>query len=141
MRKRNNPHHIKHDLYDGQPASWASIYRQLGLDPIKHLPVEGLPPRTVQGIKVWITPTPTDRANPDRNARRMVWKSSTHRVIGECPKCKRCMGVSRLIQHTCRPPRQGDTVLDGQDRPGVIDGPRCEWCVMAGVANCRHMGE
>jgi len=63
----------------------------LGLRPGEHLPAAGLPPRVIQGVKVWVamSAAPTGR------------KSATHRVLAECPLCGKVLSVGRLHQHKC----------------------------------------
>lgn len=42
---------------------------------------------------------------------------------------------------TCHPNLKADkVVVDRQGRTGVVDGPRCSWCISEGVARCRHLG-
>lgn len=59
-------------------------------------PDAGLPPRMVDGIKVWVNP----RA-PKADRALGVRKSSTHRVMCECPGCGDHMSAGRLFQHRC----------------------------------------
>lgn len=66
----------------------------LGLREKEKLPREGMPPRLIQGIEVWVTPLP----EREKGAR---WKRSTHRVLAKCPTCGRVLSVGRLHQHRC----------------------------------------
>lgn len=59
-------------------------------------PDDGMAPRMVDGIKVWVTP----RA-PAANRQLGIKKSSTHRVMCECPGCGDHMSAGRLFQHKC----------------------------------------
>ena len=55
-----------------------------------HLPVDGINPRQVQGVTVYVL------AAPPSNGR----KSSKHRVMAVCPTCGRHMSAGRLVsQH------------------------------------------
>lgn len=65
----------------------------LGLRYNEKLPVEGMPPRIIQGIKVWVTPL---GPNPTK------YKRSNHRVRAECPTCHRDISAGRLKQHNCK---------------------------------------
>ena len=68
-------------------AHTTEIFRLLGLKG-SHLPKEGMPPRLIQGIEVWVNPfVVTPR------------KSSTHRVMAKCSACGKTMSVGRLHQH------------------------------------------
>jgi hypothetical protein len=33
-----------------------------------------------------------------------------------------------------------EVAVDDAGRVGVVDGPRCEFCIKHGVASCSHMG-
>jgi hypothetical protein len=89
----------------GNPArpSWSAhsgdIMELLGLRRGGHLPVEGMEPRYIQNIKVWVTPV--SLVTTFRNAAGIKHKSSKHRVMAECPQCARQMSVGRLFQHVC----------------------------------------
>jgi len=63
------------------------LYRQLGLDPKRHLPDAGLPPRFIAGTLVWVAPVTTKR------------NRFTHRVICQCPVCGTTLSAGRLFQH------------------------------------------
>jgi hypothetical protein len=66
----------------------------LGLKPTQHLPVEGMPPRLIQGIRIWVEPQKEPGAKVSRRNKR-----STHRVMAECPICLKVMSAGRLHQH------------------------------------------
>lgn len=67
------------------------------------LPLEGMTPRMVQGVNVWVLPfMPKFRKGYDGNPVRV--KSSTHRVMCSCPGCGTAMSVGRLHQHKCVEP-------------------------------------
>lgn len=74
-------------------AQTRDMMRKLGVEG-NYWPDEGMSPRMVDGIKVWVTP----RA-PKAGAG--VRKSSTHRVLCECPGCGDVMSAGRLFQHKC----------------------------------------
>lgn len=82
-----NPHTL--------PARNVDMIKKLGLHTTR-LPDAGMEPQMVDGIKVWVTP----RAEPMDRARG-VRKSSTHRIMCECPKCGHHLSVGRLHQHSC----------------------------------------
>lgn len=77
-----------------RPASSHEVNVMLGLREKEKLPREGMPPRELQGIRVWVTPLP-GRPKGSR------WKRSTHRVLAECPDCRQVVSVGRLAQHEC----------------------------------------
>ena len=68
----------------------AAVMRALHLT---RLPVEGMEPRTVLGVRVWIEPLVMP--NPTR------WKRSTHRLLCVCPLCAWNGSVGRINQHAC----------------------------------------
>jgi hypothetical protein len=70
----------------------------LGLSPDAKLPREGMAPRTIQGILVWVDPLP-DRTPEEA---RRHHKRSTHRVRAKCPTCSKTLSVGRLHQHVCK---------------------------------------
>jgi hypothetical protein len=67
----------------------------LGLAPTAKLPPEGMSPRVIQGIVVWVNPLPPRGAHPR-------FKRSTHRVMAQCPACSKVLSAGRLHQHVCR---------------------------------------
>lgn len=75
------------------------VRAMLGLDSKAKLPVEGMPARVVQGIKVWVEPLVG--AAPKNSAGRTA-KRSTHRVLAECPHCQQVLSAGRLHQHKCK---------------------------------------
>lgn len=79
------------DTY-GRNALSSAMQLLLGVTNGKY-PAEGLPPRIVQGVKVWVEPLPP--AQPGQK------KRSTHRVKCECPKCGHVMSAGRMHQHKC----------------------------------------
>ena len=58
-----------------------------------HLPVDGMPPRIIQGVKVWVTPKPALKPG--------LRHSATHRVMCECSLCGKHMSRGRLFSHYC----------------------------------------
>ena len=75
--------------YTNQRASSDDMLALLGLDPDKHIPAAGLPPRDIQGITVYVRPL-----DPNRNRRRKL-----HRVRALCPTCGKDVSAGRLFQH------------------------------------------
>jgi hypothetical protein len=65
-----------------------------------HLPIEGMEPRIIQGIKIWVKPVPLIAIFQKHAGYGK--KSSKHRVMAECPQCKREMSAGRLHQHVCK---------------------------------------
>lgn len=80
------------------------VRKMLGLPDKAKLPIEGLPPRIVHGIKVWVEPEPPSRLSGvcgEPWTHRMV-KSSKHRIKAECPHCGWVGSAGRLHQHVCK---------------------------------------
>lgn len=75
------------------------VKAMLGLP--KKLPKEGVPPRIVQGIKVWVEPAAA-AVYVMRWGQRKLLKRSTHRVMAECPLCGAHLSAGRLHQHKCQ---------------------------------------
>ena len=67
-----------------------------GLDPLAKWPRHGLEPIIIEGWKVWVTPSPgtTSSGSPGRRH-----KSSTHRVLTQCPQCLKVFSAGRIRQH------------------------------------------
>lgn len=102
MRRPANPNHLKVDSKWGQVRAWSrDVMTLLGLRPGGHLPPEGMAPRSVQGITIWVTPEPMIRTF-DRAAGIPIRKSPKHRVMARCPCCSREMSLGRLAQHVCK---------------------------------------
>lgn len=76
------------------PAPSHKVNEMLGVT--GKLPREGMPPREICGIVVWVEPLPDRPPN-------VTWKRSTHRVRCECPGCGVKLSVGRLRQHVCKP--------------------------------------
>lgn len=83
------------------------VRQMLGLP--KKLPREGVPPQVIQGIKVWVNPA-GPRIMVDKWGKERVLKSSTHRVMAECPLCGKHMSAGRLHQHKCQSSTSKETV-------------------------------
>lgn len=98
---RNNPHAIRHPSYDHRIAQSSAIMQLLGLKAGGHLPTDGMPPRVIQGVTVWVTPAPAPRWD-DRWGKPVLVKSSKHRVMCRCPQCGWEGSVGRLAQHICK---------------------------------------
>ena len=79
------------DTY-GYRADHEFIRAALGLTAKAKLPVEGMPPRMIQGYEVWVNPL-----GPNKTGH----KRSTHRVLARC-NCGKVLSVGRLHQHKCR---------------------------------------
>jgi hypothetical protein len=69
----------------------ASIPVLFGLDPKKHLP-NGLAPRMVNGIKMWIEPKTVYMYDHPRPPMKL-------RALCECPICFKVVSIGRLGQH------------------------------------------
>jgi hypothetical protein len=76
-------------------AQSRDMMRKLGVVG-QYWPDAGMSPRMVDGIKVWVTPR-AEKANRALG----IKKSSTHRVMCECPGCGLAMSAGRLFQHKC----------------------------------------
>ena len=68
-------------------ASAGHVKGLLGLSPTAHFPAEGLAPRDVQGVQIYVTAARND-------GRRK------HRVFAICP-CGRHVPAGRMSQHKC----------------------------------------
>jgi|WetSurMetagenome_2_1015567.scaffolds.fasta_scaffold611830_1 hypothetical protein len=90
---KSNPNCLKRSDYPNWNAHSSQVMEMLGLNRKGKLPDDGMPPRVIQGITVWVNP---------RIIRSDGRKSSTHRVMAACPNCGRTMSAGRLHQHTCR---------------------------------------
>lgn len=64
-----------------------------GLNPKQKWPAEGLPARTINGIKIWVNPLQGEKPNHG--------KRHTHRVRAKCPYCGQEMSAGRINQHRC----------------------------------------
>lgn len=78
----------------------ARILAAFGLTSKSKLPIDGMPPVFIDGIKTWIAP-------------RTDMEHKRHRVTQECPLCGSHMSAARMPQHvgtkTC-----GDLLRTGQ---------------------------
>lgn len=84
-------HRFWHPDYPSRPVHAHTMAQLLGVT--GNYPAVGLPPREVQGIRVWVNPLPP-RGPGER-------KRSTHRVRCLCPGCGRELSAGRLFQHDC----------------------------------------
>jgi hypothetical protein len=75
----------------GRDASAGDMYELLGVT-AGSLPAEGMPERTIQGVRVYVKPLP-----PKTGTRRNFGL----RVTAICP-CGRHVPVGRLHQHKCK---------------------------------------
>jgi hypothetical protein len=71
---------------DGFPMRHEDIYREFGIVG-NRLPDEGLKPRQIQGIWIWVEPK-----IPGMNQDGM-------RTIAACPHCDKWTGFAKLRQH------------------------------------------
>lgn len=86
--------YLKHPEYPNLNAHSHHVLRLLGIKG-SHLPAEGMPPRMIQGITVWV------EAQIDRNlVREFRLSRAVHRVKARCPECGKIMSVGRLCQHS-----------------------------------------
>lgn len=81
----NNPNYIRKPG-SSYPADVYDLLPMLGVTGGR-LPDEGVPPKVVQGITVWVTPK--------------KGKPSFIRTMARCPQCSRVLTASRLQQHKC----------------------------------------
>jgi hypothetical protein len=71
----------------------AHSHEMLAFLGVRKLPVEGMDWREIQGVRVCVRPL----------VKRIDGKkSSTHRVIAECPNCHKLLSAGRLHQHVCK---------------------------------------
>jgi hypothetical protein len=73
------------------PAQSSLVKRLLGLGVNQPLPKEGMPPRLIQGVKVWVVPL-VERPHLRRNFAGL-------RVRCSCPVCGKEFALGRLAQH------------------------------------------
>ncbi len=73
----------------------------LGLPLKSKLPAQGMEPRVIQGVKVWVEPAP-DPVFINKWGRTRLLKRSTHRVMAECPDCGKHLSAGRMHQHVCK---------------------------------------
>ena len=78
----------------GYQATAEDLYRLLDVQPGK-LPVEGMPERRIQGVRVYVRPL-----SPNPSARRNF---QGLRVMAICDGCERHLAVGRMHQHKCKP--------------------------------------
>lgn len=100
MRQERNPLMIRNreraDLpgWSQYNATSPEMREMLGLAPNAKLPVEGMPPRNIQGWTVYVRPLP-----PRGDSRR---RRCAHRVRAICPKCRKDISAGRTHQHKCK---------------------------------------
>lgn len=71
------------------------MYRLLG---VRALPVEGMPERIIEGVRVYVKPLP-EKVSRSRNFQGL-------RVMTICD-CGQHLAVGRMIQHRCKLTEQG----------------------------------
>jgi hypothetical protein len=72
-------------------ASSHTLKMMFGLGRTAQLPPEGMAPRTIQGIDVYVKPLPPKTGR---------FRNFSIRVTAVCPLCGRHVAASRLPQHT-----------------------------------------
>jgi len=65
-----------------------------GLRPEAHWPTQGMGPRVLDGIKVWVEPL----SGPIPTSGRR----NQHRVMAQCPHCAKVLSLGRMHQHKCK---------------------------------------
>lgn len=83
-------------------AHSADIREMLGLGRKGKLPAQGMEPRVIQGVKVWVEPAAPARYYYLGPYTPKKIKSSAHRVLAECPRCGEHLSAGRLHQHVCK---------------------------------------
>jgi len=79
-------------IRNAERPNWnAHNHEVLGLLGVKRLPVDGMSPREIQGITVWVEPLRVEK--PIRGKRH------DRRIRAICPACGREFSVGRLHQH------------------------------------------
>jgi hypothetical protein len=66
---------------------WDQLYMALGLDPKKHLPVEGVPAKLIGNVPVWVEPKVQGMSQDGK------------RVWCMCPYCEKSLTAGKLQQH------------------------------------------
>lgn len=80
---------LRHPQRNEFPAHSHHVLPMLGLKPGAHLPRDGMPPREIQGIVVWVEPVQEEDTG----------FGAPHRVRAKCPACGKEMSAGRLPQH------------------------------------------
>lgn len=75
-------------------ANATDMYNYLGITQ-STIPVEGMPERLIDGVRVYVRPLPMKMSW----ARGRNWNGL--RVMAICDDCSRHMPVGRMHQHTC----------------------------------------
>lgn len=95
----------QHTMRDGRVIEMRAhadgMKQLLGLGYKAKLPREGMAPRVIQGVKVWVEPAKPQRT-VERWGKLYMMKSSAHRVMAECPHCGQHLSAGRLHQHKCK---------------------------------------
>lgn len=79
-------------------ASSSDMLEFLG---VKRLPVEGMPERLIQGVRVYVKPLAPASGEVNRWSGRPVRNFQGLRVMAICA-CGKHVPVGRLIQHVCK---------------------------------------
>lgn len=82
----------------GRNAHSHDVLPMLGIPAGGHLPPEGMPPRKIQGITVYVKPA-APSVQVARWGKLVTAKSSRHRVMCVCPLCAKHVSLGRLHQH------------------------------------------
>jgi len=79
---------MQHPSHWSYPMNTHAMKSVLGLPP--KLPRDGLPPRMIGNVKVWVEASSRPEGT---NFRR------PHRIMSECPCCQKTIPAGRLAQH------------------------------------------
>lgn len=90
---------LGHDQH-GWTASEREIKELMGLP--KKLPKTAVAPQIIQGVKVWVNAAVVKTRVVPWSGKTVNVKSSTHRVMAQCPQCGWTGSAGRLAQHTCK---------------------------------------
>jgi hypothetical protein len=102
MNRARQPIKVEYVFQDGrtmQKDAFASDIKELfGLKSTQHWPKEGMPERTIQGIRLYVNPlAPLE----DRTTiwRGRLARKTMCRLMAVCPVCDRHVTYGRLHQH------------------------------------------
>lgn len=82
----------------GRTAQSDAVKELLGLRRNESLPAEGMSPRWIQGVEVWVRPLAEARTVV-RWGRELQRRPFALRVRCSCPQCGRDVALGRLAQH------------------------------------------
>lgn len=97
----------------GWPANTSQLREMLGLSPHRHLPVDGLPTRRLQGYQI--------KVYSARAIRVAAWagfcsKNKPHRIYVQCKRCWKWFPAGRLTHHERACDRQFEQLIAKQTR-------------------------